>query len=150
MVILLLCTTTNNSNTKKTKKTIMKNGIVYNIINCTNDDLVMIKLAGQLLQPVVHLWYNLNTAYWLNKFSDIRIYRVFIKRCVFFFKNYRKFDNSPSPALDCYKLYRKLHSHCVESFEGGVVVNCEKNTFFSEHPVQYIHKYGRMDWQSNM
>ena len=40
-----------------------------------------------------------------------------------------------------------VHSHCVESFqgdlkvsysdegEGGVAVNCEKKTFFSEYPV---------------
>ena len=33
-----------------------------------------------------------------------------------------------------------IHSHCVESFvndecEGGVVVNCEKNTNFPEHLV---------------
>ena len=35
-------------------------------------------------------------------------YRVFIKYCVFFFKNSRKFATSPSPALGCYWLYKKL------------------------------------------
>ena len=44
---------------------------------------------------------------------------------MFFSKNSRKFATSPSPALDCYWLYKNyqpigvtVHSHCVESFEG--------------------------------
>ena len=63
-------------------------------------------------------------------------YRVFIKYC-FFFKNSRKFATSPSPALGCFWLYKKLkpigvtvHSHFVIALkvsyndvgEGGVAV----------------------------
>ena len=47
-------------------------------------------------------------------------YRVLIEYCVFFKE---KFAASPSPALGCYWLYKKLgvltvNSHCVENFEG--------------------------------
>ena len=38
---------------------------------------------------------------------NIYIYRVFMKYCVFS-KNSRKFATSPSPALGCYWLYKKL------------------------------------------
>ena len=77
-----------------------------------------------------------------------RLYRVFIKYCVFP-KNSRKFATSPSPTLGCYaigctKNYQPIgeteHSHCVERFEGlysdigegGVAV---KKPNFPEHPV---------------
>ena len=52
-------------------------------------------------------------------------------------------------AIGCTKNYQPIgmtvHLHSVESFEGllqrcrregGVAVNCEKNTIFPEHPVQ--------------
>ena len=65
----------------------------------------------------------------INEFSvynyQKHIYRVFVKYCVFFPKNSRKFVTSPSTALGCYWLYKKLpdigvpvHSYCVERFEG--------------------------------
>ena len=77
--------------------------------------------------------------------------RVFIKYCVFS-KNSRKFATTPSPALSCHWLYKKLpangtvHWHCVKSFE-GLLQRCRrwrgcselwKNTFFPEHPVPIL------------
>ena len=66
---------------------------------------------------------------------------------MFFQKNSRKFATSPlqhSAAIGCTKNCQPIevtvHSHRVESFEsdvgeGGVAMNCEKNTIFPEHPV---------------
>ena len=85
---------------------------------------------------------------------------MFIKYCVFS-KNSRKFATSPSPALACFWLYRKLPSNrsdCTLELrwelwrslsdvgEGLVALNCEKNMIFPEYPVSisqlfYIHKY---------
>ena len=59
------------------------------------------------------------------------------------------FCHLPSPALNCYWLYRDLlanRSDCHIALralkvsysdvgEGGVAVKCEKNTIFPEHPV---------------
>ena len=75
-----------------------------------------------------------------------KIYRVLLN-IVFFSKNSRKFATSPSPALGCYLLYKKLPANRSEytlalrrvralkvSYsdvgEGGVVVICEKTQFF--------------------
>ena len=79
------------------------------------------------------------------------MYRVFIKYCVFFSRILESLPPLPrqhSAAIGCTKNCRPIgvtvHSHCVESFEknysdvgeeGGVAVNCEKNTIFPEHPV---------------
>ena len=68
---------------------------------------------------------------------------MFIKYCVFS-KNSRKFATSPSPALDCYCLYknyqpiglytrialRALGASYSDVGEGGDTVNCEKTQFF--------------------
>ena len=63
---------------------------------------------------------------------------MFIKYCVFFFKNSKKFATSPSPALGCYWLYKNdqpigetVHSHCVESFE-GLLQRCRRGRGCSE------------------
>ena len=63
---------------------------------------------------------------------------------MFFSKNSRKFASSPSPALGCYWLYKKLSSIGVYAHialraltvsysdvgEGGDAVKCEKTQFF--------------------
>ena len=59
---------------------------------------------------------------------------------VFFSKTPRKFATSPSPALGCYWLYKKLPATRIvlrafkvsnsDVGEGGVAVNCEKAQFF--------------------
>ena len=67
---------------------------------------------------------------------------------MFYSKISRKFANSHSGAIGCTKNYKPIgvtvHSRCVESFkgllhsdigEGGVAVNCEKNTISPKHPV---------------
>ena len=67
-----------------------------------------------------------------NKSFELH-YRVFIKYFLLY-KNYQPIGVT-------------VHSHCVESSEGvlndigegRVAVNCEKNTFFPEHPV-------RLEW----
>ena len=49
---------------------------------------------------------NFNISRLIYSFSQIS-YRVFIKYCIFL-KNSGKFATSPSPALGCYWLYKKL------------------------------------------
>ena len=89
----------------------------------------------------------------LQETSELCLYRVFIKYCVFS-KNSRKSATSPSVALGCYWLYKKITSQLEWLWirialralrvsysnvgEGGVTVNCEKNTIFPEHPVLYL------------
>ena len=72
-----------------------------------------------------------------------------VNKILCFPKNSRKFATPPSPALDCYWLYQKLSANSgdcslplralkvsySDSGEGGVAVNCEKNSIFPEHPV---------------
>ena len=78
-------------------------------------------------------------------------YRVLIRNCVFFLEFSKVCHLSLASTrllLVVQKNYQPIgvtvHSHCIESFEGlysdvgegGVTVNCEKNTIFPEHPVQ--------------
>ena len=72
--------------------------------------------------------------------------RIFIKYCDFS----KILETSPSPALGCYWLYKKLPANRSDYTrialralkvpysdvgDGGVAVNCEKKTIFPEHPV---------------
>ena len=72
---------------------------------------------------------------------------------VFFSRSLESLPPHPhqhSAAIGCTKYYQPIgvtvHSHCIESFEGvysegGIAVNCEKNTIFPEHPVILYLKY---------
>ena len=82
--------------------------------------------------------HSSNTNNFVKDFIN-KTYRVFIKYCVFFSKNSRKFATSPSPALGCYWLYKKLpanRSDCTIALRwelysdvGEVAVKCEKHNF---------------------
>ena len=86
---------------------------------------------------------------------DIYVYTGCSLNIVFFpriLENLPPLPRQYSAAIGCTKNYQPIgvtvHSHCVENFEGlhsdvgegGVAVNCKKNTIFSEHPV-YICSY---------
>ena len=89
-----------------------------------------------------------------NEYSEIRLltyryYREFVKYCVFarIPKSLPTLRRHYSAAIGCTKNNEPIgvtvHSHCIESFkvpyndvgEGGVAVNCKKNTIFPEHSV---------------
>ena len=104
--------------------------IVFNFIN-----IIIIIVVTSLEQYYYKLAYSVIYGVVMHTVlahipCPISLYTVFIKYC-FFSKNSRKFATSPSPALGCYWLYKKLPAnrrvqlHCVESFE-GLIQRCRR------------------------